>query len=34
VVELDNARGAKMGVELSGEGLCGLSALCSAFWAA
>ena len=34
VVELDNARGAKMRVELSGNGLCGLSALCSAFWAA
>jgi hypothetical protein len=34
VVELANARGAKMRVELSGNGLCGLSALCSAFWAA
>ena len=34
VVELDNARGARMRVELSGEGLCSLSALCSAFWAA
>ena len=34
VVELDNTRGARMRVELSGEGLCGLSALCSAFWAA
>ena len=34
VVELDNARGAKMRVELSGNGLCGLSTLCSAFWAA
>jgi hypothetical protein len=34
VVELDNARGAKMRVELSGNGLCGLSALCNAFWAA
>jgi hypothetical protein len=34
VVELENARGAKMRVELSGNGLCGLSALCSAFWAA
>jgi hypothetical protein len=33
VVELDNARGAKMRVELSGNGLCGLSTLCSAFWA-
>lgn len=34
VVELENARGAKMRVELSGNGLCGLSTLCSAFWAA
>jgi hypothetical protein len=34
VVELDNARGAKMRVELSGNGLSGLSSLCSAFWAA
>ena len=35
VVELDNARGAKMRVELGGNGLAaGLSALCSAFWAA
>ena len=34
VVELANARGAKMRVELSGNGLGGLSALCSAFWAA
>ena len=34
VVELDNARGAKMRVELSGKGLSGLSSLCSAFWAA
>jgi len=34
VVELDNARGAKMRVELSGNGLCGLSTLCNAFWAA
>jgi hypothetical protein len=34
VVELDNARGAKMRVQLSGDGLAGLSALCSAFWAA
>jgi len=34
VVELDNARGAKMRVELSGNGLSGLSALCNAFWAA
>ena len=33
VVELDNARGAKMRVELSGNGLAGLSALCNAFWA-
>ena len=34
VVELANARGAKMRVELSGNGLCGLSTLCSAFWSA
>jgi hypothetical protein len=34
VVELENARGAQMRVELSGNGLCGLSTLCSAFWAA
>lgn len=34
VVELANARGAKMRVELSGGGLAGLSALCSTFWAA
>ena len=34
VVELDNARGAKMRLELSGKGLAGLSVLCSAFWAA
>src|SRR6186713_1102400 len=32
VVELANARGAKMRVELSGNGLAGLSSLCSAFW--
>jgi hypothetical protein len=31
VVELANARGARMRVELSGHGLGGLSALCSAF---
>jgi len=31
VVELANARGATMRVELSGQGLVGLSALCSAF---
>jgi len=34
VVVLDNARGAKMRVELNGNGLAGLSSLCSAFWAA
>ena len=34
VVEMANARGAMMRVELSGNGLCGLSTLCSAFWAA
>lgn len=31
VVELANARGARMRVELSGHGLVGLSALCDAF---
>jgi hypothetical protein len=31
VVDLANARGARMRVELSGQGLVGLSALCSAF---
>ena len=31
VVELANARGARMRVELNGQGLAGLSALCSAF---
>ena len=31
VVELANAHGARMRVELSGHGLVGLSALCSAF---
>jgi hypothetical protein len=34
VVELNNARGAKMRVELNGDGLAGLAAMCSAFWAA
>jgi hypothetical protein len=31
VVELANARGVRMRVELNGQGLIGLSALCSAF---
>jgi hypothetical protein len=31
-VELENARGAKMRVELNGNGLAGLTGLCSAFW--
>ena len=31
VVELANSRGGRMRVELSGQGLVGLSALCSAF---
>jgi hypothetical protein len=31
VVELANARGGRMRVELSGQGLVGLAALCSAF---
>ena len=34
VVELENARGAKMRVELNGHGLAGLAGLCSAFWGA
>ncbi len=35
VVEMDNARGAKMRVELDGNALAaGLSVLCSAFWSA
>ena len=31
-VELENARGAKMRVELNGNGLAGLAGLCSTFW--
>lgn len=35
VIEMGNARGGKMRVELDGNGLAaGLSVLCSAFWAA
>ena len=34
VVEMDNARGAKMRVALSGQGLASLAGLCSAFWSA
>jgi hypothetical protein len=34
VVEGENARGAKMRVELNGKGLAGLPGLCSAFWSA
>ena len=34
VVEMDNARGAKMRVELSGQALASLAGLCSAFWSA
>ena len=34
VIELENARGAKMRVELNGAGLAGLAHLCSAFWGA
>lgn len=33
-VELENARGAKMRVELNGNGLAGLAGLCSTFWSA
>jgi len=34
VVEVANARGAKMRVELNGSGLAALAGLCSAFWSA
>lgn len=34
VVEVANARGAKMRVELNGSGLASLAGLCSAFWSA
>jgi hypothetical protein len=34
VVEMANTRGAKMRVELNGDALAGLPAMCSAFWAA
>ena len=34
VVEMVNARGTKMRVELSGAGVAGLTALCNAFCAA
>ena len=34
IVEMGNARGAKIRVELSGQGLAGLAGLCSAFWSA
>jgi|GEM_PF-385554 len=33
-VEMENAQGAKMRVELSGNGLGALGAMCSAFWGA
>jgi hypothetical protein len=34
VVELENARGAKMRVQLNGSGVAALAGLCSAFWGA
>ena len=34
IFETGDARGAKMRVELSGQGLAGLAGLCSAFWSA
>lgn len=34
VIEMENIRGGKMRVELSGSGLASLSSLCSAFWGA
>ena len=33
-IELENVRGAKMRIELNGNGLVGLAGLCSAFWSA
>ena len=33
-VELENGRGAKMRVELNGNGLVGLAGVCNAFWSA
>jgi len=33
-VELENGRGAKMRVELNGNGIAALAGLCSAFWGA
>jgi hypothetical protein len=34
VVEMENARGAKMRVHLDGPGMASLASLCSAFWGA
>lgn len=34
VVELENGRGAKMRVELNGQGMAGLATLCNALWSA
>ena len=34
VIEMESRRGAKMRVELKGEGLANLAGLCSAFWSA
>ena len=34
VIELENACGAKMRVELNGAGLAGLAHLCRGFWSA
>jgi len=34
VIELENAQGAKMRVELNGPGLAGLAHLCRGFWSA
>jgi hypothetical protein len=34
VIEMESRRGAKMRVELNGQGLAGLVGLCSAFWSA
>ena len=34
VIELQNAHGAKMRVELSGNGIAGLAGICNTFWGA
>ncbi len=34
VLELENAHGAKMRVQLNGQGLASLGPLCNSFWSA